>query len=508
MAVEVASLKAVLDLDKKGLDSGLKESKNQLGSFRSAVGLAADTMGAIGLAVGVFAGVTSAIQGMTQAARESIAAEKQLNAVIASTGGAAGVTAEAAKRLASELQNVTNFEDDAIIAGESMLLTFTKIGSDVFPRATETMLDMSQALGQDLKSSAIQLGKALNDPIKGITALSRVGVTFSAQQKQMIKDFMATGDIAKAQGVILDELAKEFGGSARALADPWIQLNNAMGDINEALGMALLPALNQLAQAILPAVREAAVVLGPVFAELGAALAAEMGPAVAEAGKVFIELIKSMGVLANGVKQVAVAMGFASEETSGLTVLLAPLFALAAISRGIFSAMAGVFNFVGHALEAVAFIVAQVKAGWNNLNSIGERFNQIGVMLSATWTRFTTALSSLWSWINKVKAAWDSLVSSMGGDVGVDKNFLPGSPTPFEMGLRGINQQMKAMQSLSGSAFGGLGGMTPSGAGVGGGTSNITINIGGVSATSQTMGDPADEAVRMTLELLRAQLKR
>ena len=77
----------------------------------------------------------------------------------------------------------TGIDDEAIQSGENLLLTFTNIrneagkGNDVFNQATETMTDMSVALGQDMKSRRRQLGKALNDPIKGITALSRVGVS-------------------------------------------------------------------------------------------------------------------------------------------------------------------------------------------------------------------------------------------------------------------------------------------------------------------------------------------
>lgn len=196
-------------------------------------------------------------------ARESIAVHKQLEQVIKSTGGVAGITAEEADNLASSLSKVTNFTDDTILSAENMLLTFTNVGEKVFPRATETILDMSQALGQDTKSSAIQLGKALNDPIKGITALTRVGVTFTDQQKDMIKAMVEAGDIAGAQGVILDELAKEFGGSAQALADPAILLQNAWDNLKETVGMSLVPILNNLAQQAFPLIQQAMEAIQP-----------------------------------------------------------------------------------------------------------------------------------------------------------------------------------------------------------------------------------------------------
>ena len=75
------------------------------------------------------------------------------------------------------------------------------------------MLDMSVALGQDATQSAIQLGKALNDPVKGVTALRRVGVSFTAAQIKQIKTLVATGKTLQAQKLILRELNQEFGGS-------------------------------------------------------------------------------------------------------------------------------------------------------------------------------------------------------------------------------------------------------------------------------------------------------
>src|SRR5438128_9623407 len=130
-----------------------------------------------------------------------------------------------------------------------MLLTFTNIGRNVFPQATKTVLDMSQALGQDTKSSAIQLGKALNDPITGVSALQRVGVTFDDQQKKLIKTYMTHNQIAKAQGVILKELNKEFGGVAetagKTAGGQMAILNQQLDDIRQNIGDALLPLLTQ-----------------------------------------------------------------------------------------------------------------------------------------------------------------------------------------------------------------------------------------------------------------------
>jgi hypothetical protein len=114
----------------------------------------------------------------------------QTDAVIKSTGGSANVTAKQIDQLASSMMKKTGIDDETIQSGENMLLTFTNIrnevgkGNDVFNQSTSILADMSTALGTDMSKSAIQLGKALNDPIKGISALRRVGVSFTDAQKE------------------------------------------------------------------------------------------------------------------------------------------------------------------------------------------------------------------------------------------------------------------------------------------------------------------------------------
>lgn len=183
---------------------------------------------------------------------ESESAIAQTNAVLKSTKGVAGVTAEQIDKLASSLQRTTKYSDEQVRSGQNMLLTFTKIGKDTFPQATETMLDMSTALGQDLQSSAIQLGKALQDPIRGVTALRRVGVNFSEEQQKQIKNFVDTNRLAEAQALILKELQTEFGGSAKAAGETFAGklaiLKNQFDEVKESIGGVLVTALTPLMQ--------------------------------------------------------------------------------------------------------------------------------------------------------------------------------------------------------------------------------------------------------------------
>lgn len=259
---------------------GFEKVKAQLDSTNKEIGGFGKALGNVGqiatgfLAAGVvqrgFSEISNFIGNATAAARESIAVDAQLGAVLKSTGGAAGVTADAAKELASNLEKTSKFEDEAVLGGENLLLTFTNIGKDTFPRATQAMVDMSQALGQDMKSSAIQLGKALNDPIEGVTALRRVGVSFTEEQLEQIKVMQEAGNVAGAQALILSELEKEFGGSALAASDAAggaevykdkmnalsEQIGTKMIPIQEKLNAAKLALVTLLADKVIPLIEE------------------------------------------------------------------------------------------------------------------------------------------------------------------------------------------------------------------------------------------------------------
>ncbi len=204
-----------------------------LGSMVASVAGPVAALAGVGLAV---SNVTRTLEEYSQIAKEQIQVERQQEAVLRSTGHAAGISSGELRKMASELQGLTNYGDEAVMGAQNLLLTFQNIGSDIFPRATKSTLDLSAAFGQSLSSSAMQLGKALEDPIQGITALRRVGVSFSKDQQELIKTLVETGQVAQAQSMILDVLERQVGGSAEAIADAATQAKNAMGDLKEEIG--------------------------------------------------------------------------------------------------------------------------------------------------------------------------------------------------------------------------------------------------------------------------------
>lgn len=167
-------------------------------------------------------------------------AESKLEATLKATGYASGFTADELKKYASELQNVTLYGDEATLGMMSILNTFKSISGDTYKRTVGAIMDVASVMGQDLNSSAVQLGKALNDPKLGLSALSRVGIQFSDEQKKLINSFVETNNITAAQAIILDELEAQFGGTSEAMAKlssgELIQLSNQFGDFKEVLG--------------------------------------------------------------------------------------------------------------------------------------------------------------------------------------------------------------------------------------------------------------------------------
>jgi predicted nucleic acid-binding Zn-ribbon protein len=188
--------------------------------------------------------VTLPLAGMAalsvQTFRDQAKAVAQVEQGLKSTGNAAGRTLGDLTKMASELQKTTLFGDEDILQNATaQLLTFTNIAGEQFDRTQKAALDLATRLGGDLKSASIQLGKALNDPIANLSALSRSGIQFSKEQKEVIKSLAETGELAKAQGIILDELEKQYGGSAEAAAEAdggITQLGNAIGDLGEQIG--------------------------------------------------------------------------------------------------------------------------------------------------------------------------------------------------------------------------------------------------------------------------------
>jgi hypothetical protein len=245
-------------------DSQLKKLDKQVGDNFRNVGNYAGAMSKLNSVLGAFGigfGLAHVVGGIKNFLSESIDAYQyakevlaQVDAGLKSTGNKVGFTIEELQQQAYDLRQATQIDDDKILQDvTSILITFTSIRGQVFKDAQQAVLDLSTRMGGDLNKASVQIGKALNDPIKGITALKRVGVSFTESQQDMIKSLVETGKLEEAQTMILKELNTEFGGSAKAAAEAdggFKRFQNGIMDIQDHVGNLITHALLPLADSM------------------------------------------------------------------------------------------------------------------------------------------------------------------------------------------------------------------------------------------------------------------
>lgn len=250
MSKTLAELNVKIGAKLKSFNDGMTSVQKRLGKFSRTAGRMGDSINR---------NVTLPFLGFAAVSLKNFDAQQKAIAKVESglksTHNQVGKTSDELQKMASKLQANSLFGDEDILEKVTApLLTFVKIQGDVFDRAQQNVLDYSAKLNIDLKSASLQVGKALNDPVKGINALARAGVQFTEEQKNLIKSLVETGRTADAQKIILKELETQFGGTAKAISEtalgPVQQMKNDIGDLSESMGAILIPFVTQLATKI------------------------------------------------------------------------------------------------------------------------------------------------------------------------------------------------------------------------------------------------------------------
>lgn len=375
----------------------------------------------------------------------------QTGAVLKSTGGIANVTAADVGRLAQSQSRLTGIDDELIATGENLLLTFKNVrnevgaGNQVFDRATKSALDLSVAGFGSLESTSKQLGKALNDPVRGLTALGRAGVTFSEDQKKAIESMVKTGDVLGAQKLILKEVESQVGGSAKAYGDTLpgqlAKARNSFEEIAGSVATTLLPYLTQLLDwvntnmpTILLVIQTTLAAAVPIIAAVAGAFQQQIIPAVERTIAVISGLV-----------------GWFREHETTTTLLLAGLAALGAallawnayivITTALTKAWAAVQLLLNAVLTAnpiglVIVALVALAAGLVVAYQRSETFRQIvqaalAAVRSAAqalasfftstvapafrtaWDRMSSAVSAAWEAIRPIIAALRQIVQGL-----------------------------------------------------------------------------------------------
>ena len=354
--------------------------QRDLGGTMKSVG-AKMTLAGAGMTAGLTVPIVKFGQSAVAAFQESAAVAAQTDAVIKSTGGSAGVTAKEVETLSTKLSEMSGVDDEVVASAQNMLMTFTNVKDvggpmgDVFSDTTRLALDMSQALGTDAKSSAMMLGKALNDPTAGLSRLTRSGVVFTEQQKKQVEQLQKSGDTLGAQRVILDEVAKEFGGSAKAFglsaagegAKNAVKMENAMEELGGTINELLAPVLGFIADKFSAVATWFSKLPGPIKGVIVGlvALVAAAGPVLIIAGSLAVAIgaITAPIAIAIGVIAALIAIGIllAANWDTVMTAL-----------RPVFDFLKGLFIPVWEALKQVwtDSILPALKDLWNAVKAL------------------------------------------------------------------------------------------------------------------------------------------
>lgn len=405
-------------------ESGTKIGNNLKGKFGSAFGGVA-SIAKVAIGVGLAEAFKTGFEHV-----EAVQSQmSSIEAGLKTTGDRAGLTAEDMKKLAENIQGYSGQSEEATLKTEQLLLTFTNIrneagkNNDVFTQTTKLAADMGQRFGTDTATQAIRLGKALNDPVLGLTSLQRVGITFTAQQKEQIKAMVQSGNTMGAQKLILDQLNQKFGGTAEAygktlpgsIAIAKLSFEDIAGNIVQSM-MPAFNAIIDVVQVLLPILGAVAPILGPLAIGIFAVVAAvKAWNAVQEVLDVLLDANPIILVVA-GLAVLAVALVTAYKHSQEFRDIVKEAFKI--VQDAIDAVVGTVKSMEKDFTEAVGAVVDFVKAHWILLVALFT--GPIGLVVAYIVTHFgqiEDAVHSIWNTVTKVFGQVVSFIAGMPGKI-------------------------------------------------------------------------------------------
>lgn len=309
-------------------------------------------------------------------------------------GGQTGNVVNRLKDFATQQMKLTGIDDDVIKGAQSKLLTFKELAKSadtaggMFDRATKISADMAAVFGGSASDKAVILGKALNDPIKGISSLSRVGVQFTDDQKKMIEGMVKAGDMAGAQGIIMKELETQVGGTAEASATAGEKMRARWEDAVQSMGTVLMPVFDTIIGVIndnlVPAVEgisdalkwmgDNSKITAPLLGTLGTILLLSVAPAIW--GAVTAAWAWTAALLANPMTWIIVGIGLLVGAIIGLALNWD------SVTKWIGSVWGGFTQWLSDSFKA-----------------IGRWFGHLWDGITDGWGGFIRAVSNSWDYV-------------------------------------------------------------------------------------------------------------
>lgn len=413
--------KLASDVGAAGVPAGEQMAKGVAGGFGSKVGgffkplLAgmAVSFGAIGISRFVGDMYSSAVEGQkVDAVLGQVASSMNL------FGGETGSVVDRLKDFATQQMKLTGIDDDVIKGAQAKLLTFKELASSadeaggMFDRATKISADMAAVFGGDASSQAVVLGKAMNDPVKGIASLSRVGVQFTDDQKAMIAGMVEAGDMAGAQAIIMKELETQVGGTAEASATAGEKMKARWDDAIQSLGTSLMPVF----EGIIGFLSDTVV---PAFENAGDGVKAFLGWFGDNQGWLLPVLSGLSAILLSiGIYTTALGVASAIAAAGGLPAIITAtwLWTAALLANPVTWIIIGIGLLIG-ALVLLAMnwetVTAWVSDVWSSFTTwLSDSFTAIGEWWGDLWTGIQTFVQGVWTGIvNWFKGALQWLVN-------------------------------------------------------------------------------------------------
>jgi hypothetical protein len=370
--------------DFKKLTDATKGSQKSLSNLEKTTGTISKGMIGAFTAIGAAISVT-AIKNFASAAIEGAEAARVADQRVAAINVSMGLFGEETQKVTDRLlkyadsqEQVLGVEAETIKATQAKLLTFKELAmtSDemggAFDRATIAAVDLAAAGFGSAETNAVQLGKALNDPIAGLTALNRSGITFTEIEREKITALVESGQILEAQEMILAAVETQVGGTAEATATASERMKLAFGEVMDMVGEQLLPIVEEMQKFIVE-------VVVPAFKEFYAELTDPAGEAQRQIGAVGEAMtqfaavfktgstsIKSNDVFAwigdsvvSAIKQLTHLATFVSELFDGMAKIFAAGFGVGPVSNALRGAgirqVAGAMSAANRAAGAIQF---------------------------------------------------------------------------------------------------------------------------------------------------------
>lgn len=244
MADSDFSVKAIISADTKNFDKGMKDAQNSANSLSKTFSNLQSTINN----VFKFAGIAVGTKALFDFGKKAVSAAddanrhfKMLESTIKVTGASSWTSSKDLENMAKSYAKSTNYSVTEVEKMQTVLLGFKNISGDTFKSASDAILDMSSVMGMDLTSAVQTVGKALDDPIKGLDSLRRQGFAFTDEQKEELAQLVKNGEQMKAQQIILNELATTYGGAAQEGQSAFAQFQHSMDEVYETIGNKLMP---------------------------------------------------------------------------------------------------------------------------------------------------------------------------------------------------------------------------------------------------------------------------